>query len=652
MSHDPSYPYNWPRPPPQYLQPGIYEDFLSSPVEPIVFGGVGQSSREAQFWWPSSSFEMPLQALNGDVEMTDGAESEYSVHTPYASASTPNTNSSALHSGSARFAAEPFDTFLFSRPEPITQAPPRQRYVPIVSSSRRPVPIPRQTPQSDRHVILQGLTRSSPLNRTSTLSSQAFPGQPAAYFHYHSSPAGPWNQHNLRSERQQTPLDIHFETPEIAPPRPKKVAVRDGPLTNDQSRKAAENRRNGVCLRCRLFKEPCDGNTPCGACRKQSRTWTLGCVREWLDRRYDCLEPGLFQAFYTSAGLRRRDFALSEDSSWRSFNLHLNFGFDRDTPLIVEVLESGCQHNTASSSYGFCSGQWTQHHISYFRRKYLDPPVIPALYSTNHPEEVNRFESQIFTWIEHFLHRPNWKTQRFPRQYHYRLEYPRVILFFIADYYRNRLSEHERLRDALVLTLLNWTMTLSPEVPLENAKHLREWMVDRSWWSSVRQQPTHIHLYPHCNAHGHNDHRSPSPTPTKVLPHLVDHAIKTLLHKRVKPLTHDLLHNLQILLSKIHRNGGHDADIALSLCLLLLMQASRNQVRIWNESWLPEGVRRWRENDAMRMIRTIEEELVKVVICMAKRSLCEWTKKEGGGGKEKGGHGRSCESETRECSWR
>ena len=56
------------------------------------------------------------------------------------------------------------------------------------------------------------------------------------------------------------------------------------------------------------------------------------------------------------------------------------------------------------------------------------------------------------------------------------------------------------------------------------------------------------------------------------------------------------------------------------------MQASRNQVRIWNESQLPEGAGKWDETNAREMIKEIEKELVEVVVGMANRSLSGWIK--------------------------
>jgi hypothetical protein len=86
---------------------------------------------------------------------------------------------------------------------------------------------------------------------------------------------------------------------------------RTGQLTKEQRAKARDVRRKGACVRCRVLKKPCTGDTPCDLCVKliHSRLWTQPCRRDRLHElcvieaavlKRAALEPALKGAYETS----------------------------------------------------------------------------------------------------------------------------------------------------------------------------------------------------------------------------------------------------------------------------------------------------------------------------------------------------------------
>ncbi|OCK75544.1 hypothetical protein K432DRAFT_465531 [Lepidopterella palustris CBS 459.81] len=65
-----------------------------------------------------------------------------------------------------------------------------------------------------------------------------------------------------------------------------KVCKRKGKMSEEGRAKAAEMRKNGPCIRCRLYKLGCDGNNPCKRCLKvthSARSFLEPCSRANLD---------------------------------------------------------------------------------------------------------------------------------------------------------------------------------------------------------------------------------------------------------------------------------------------------------------------------------------------------------------------------------
>ncbi|KAF2808900.1 uncharacterized protein BDZ99DRAFT_41744 [Mytilinidion resinicola] len=65
-----------------------------------------------------------------------------------------------------------------------------------------------------------------------------------------------------------------------------KVCKRKGKMSDEGRAKAAEMRKNGPCIRCRLYKLGCDGNNPCKRCLKvtdSARSFLEPCSRANLD---------------------------------------------------------------------------------------------------------------------------------------------------------------------------------------------------------------------------------------------------------------------------------------------------------------------------------------------------------------------------------
>ncbi|OCL01900.1 hypothetical protein AOQ84DRAFT_349986 [Glonium stellatum] len=104
------------------------------------------------------------------------------------------------------------------------------------------------------------------------------------------SPGAPSEQQPLKTIIEDKPTS-RSKRPKIASSfsqraSKSKVCKRKGKMSEEGRAKAADMRKNGPCIRCRLYKLGCDGNNPCTRCLKvthSARSFLEPCSRANLD---------------------------------------------------------------------------------------------------------------------------------------------------------------------------------------------------------------------------------------------------------------------------------------------------------------------------------------------------------------------------------
>ncbi|KAJ5691215.1 hypothetical protein N7488_011950 [Penicillium malachiteum] len=76
--------------------------------------------------------------------------------------------------------------------------------------------------------------------------------------------------------------------------KPTKPKVR-GRFTAERRREVQEVRKRGACIRCRMLKKPCSGDTPCTTCAsvESARLWKHPCIRTRLSEEFDLYNANL-----------------------------------------------------------------------------------------------------------------------------------------------------------------------------------------------------------------------------------------------------------------------------------------------------------------------------------------------------------------------
>ncbi|KAI9807643.1 MAG: hypothetical protein M1825_005584 [Sarcosagium campestre] len=76
--------------------------------------------------------------------------------------------------------------------------------------------------------------------------------------------------------------------------RPMKPKVR-GRFTASRRKEVQEVRKRGACIRCRMLKKPCSGESPCSTCRnvESARLWKQPCVRTRIADELEVYSTGL-----------------------------------------------------------------------------------------------------------------------------------------------------------------------------------------------------------------------------------------------------------------------------------------------------------------------------------------------------------------------
>jgi hypothetical protein len=76
--------------------------------------------------------------------------------------------------------------------------------------------------------------------------------------------------------------------------RPNKPKVR-GRFTPTRRREVQEVRKKGACIRCRMLKKPCSGDSPCATCKnvESARLWKAPCIRTRIADEFEMYSAGL-----------------------------------------------------------------------------------------------------------------------------------------------------------------------------------------------------------------------------------------------------------------------------------------------------------------------------------------------------------------------
>ena len=76
--------------------------------------------------------------------------------------------------------------------------------------------------------------------------------------------------------------------------RPTKPKVR-GRFTDSRRKEVQEVRKRGACIRCRMLKKPCSGESPCSTCLnvESARLWKQPCIRTRVADEFDLYAAGL-----------------------------------------------------------------------------------------------------------------------------------------------------------------------------------------------------------------------------------------------------------------------------------------------------------------------------------------------------------------------
>ncbi|KAF2145816.1 uncharacterized protein K452DRAFT_295379 [Aplosporella prunicola CBS 121167] len=86
----------------------------------------------------------------------------------------------------------------------------------------------------------------------------------------------------------------HFTTDFSINQKPSKPKVR-GRFTDSRRKEVQEVRKRGACIRCRMLKKPCSGESPCSTCLnvESARLWKQPCIRTRIAEEFNLYSAGL-----------------------------------------------------------------------------------------------------------------------------------------------------------------------------------------------------------------------------------------------------------------------------------------------------------------------------------------------------------------------
>jgi len=132
---------------------------------------------------------------------------------------------------------------------------------------------PSQQLSSSDQLLLDSLQEHDPTLTSSTQRAAAFP-RPIAM--------------NPNSQTKGFVNDFGAAT------KPTKPKVR-GRFSATRRREVQEVRKRGACIRCRMLKKPCSGDSPCSTCSsvESARLWKQPCIRTRLVEEFELYSAGL-----------------------------------------------------------------------------------------------------------------------------------------------------------------------------------------------------------------------------------------------------------------------------------------------------------------------------------------------------------------------
>ena len=86
----------------------------------------------------------------------------------------------------------------------------------------------------------------------------------------------------------------HFTTDFSVSQKPVKPKVR-GRFSDSRRKEVQEVRKRGACIRCRMLKKPCSGESPCSTCVnvESARLWKQPCIRTRIAEEFNLYSAGL-----------------------------------------------------------------------------------------------------------------------------------------------------------------------------------------------------------------------------------------------------------------------------------------------------------------------------------------------------------------------
>jgi hypothetical protein len=101
----------------------------------------------------------------------------------------------------------------------------------------------------------------------------------------------------------------HFVSETGTSERAQRPKVR-GRFSADRRKEVQQVRKQGACIRCRMLKKPCSGDTPCSTCKsvESARLWKQPCIRTRIAEEFTLFSAGLHStlAFHDINNIKAR----------------------------------------------------------------------------------------------------------------------------------------------------------------------------------------------------------------------------------------------------------------------------------------------------------------------------------------------------------
>lgn len=104
-------------------------------------------------------------------------------------------------------------------------------------------------------------------------------------------------EHELsKAANRLRPIARKSPVPDAALDAPKSKPKVRGRFSDSRRKEVQHTRKIGACMRCRMLKKPCSGETPCHQCTKidSARVWRQPCIRTKIAEEFGLYTAGLF----------------------------------------------------------------------------------------------------------------------------------------------------------------------------------------------------------------------------------------------------------------------------------------------------------------------------------------------------------------------